>query len=213
MGRTSKNTRDRIVAAAVELFSAQGYEATGMAQILQQAKANSGSFYFFFKSKEELLHAVLDWHLENLEAILLRPVYEQTGDPIERVFVLLENYRQKILMTNFSFVCPIGRLALEIDPAKREVHDKIANNFRAWTAAVRACLEEADGRLPQETNLDELSQMVLTVMEGGAMQARAQREIEPYDSSVQQLRNYFRQLEETARGTRQGSEKHKRKST
>lgn len=58
--RAANSTRNRIILTAFELFYAQGYAATGMADILKKARANSGSFYFFFESKEKLLDAVLD---------------------------------------------------------------------------------------------------------------------------------------------------------
>jgi TetR/AcrR family transcriptional repressor of nem operon len=200
--KATNSTRDRIILAAVELFYAQGYAATGMADILRKANANSGSFYFFFKSKEELLDAVLDWYLMNLEPILIKPLYERTNDPIERIFLLLDDYRQKIVITDFAFTCPIGRLALEIDPAKRNIHQKIAANFNGWTAAVRKCLDEAADRLPASADREQLAQLVLTVMEGGVMQSRAQHDIQPFDASVAQLRNYFASLQEIAAGPR-----------
>jgi len=184
--------------AAVELFYAHGYAATGMADILRKARANSGSFYFFFKSKEDLLHAVLDWYLENLEPILIRPLYERSDDPIERVFLLLDDYRRKILMTEFEFTCPIGRLALEIDTTKKKIHQKIASNFSGWTDAVRKCLEDAGDRLPAAADRGQLAQLVLTVMEGGVMQSRAHHDIRPFDASVEQLRKYFGSLQELA---------------
>jgi TetR/AcrR family transcriptional repressor of nem operon len=192
------SSQERIIEAAVWLFYANGYSATGVAEILKKAKVNSGSFYFFFKSKEELLMAVLDWYLENLEPILIRPVYEGTDDPIERVFALLDGYRQKILMTEFDFTCPIGRLALEIDPARTQVHAKIAANFRGWTEAVHRCLEDAGERLPRGTDTEALAKFVLTVMEGGVMQSRSHKSIVPFDASVEQLRQYFRYLEQSA---------------
>src|ERR1700756_183196 len=129
MTSQKSSSRDRIIEAAVWLFYGNGYNATGVAEILKKAKVNSGSFYFFFKSKEELLMAVLDWYLENLEPILIRPIYEATNDPIERIFELLEGYKRRILATEFDYTCPIGRLALEIDPSRRDVHAKIAANF------------------------------------------------------------------------------------
>jgi TetR/AcrR family transcriptional regulator, transcriptional repressor for nem operon len=196
--RTPSNTRERIILAAVELFYTNGYEATGMAQILKKSRANSGSFYFFFKSKEELLDAVLDWYLANLKPIVLEPVYRVTQDPIERIFGLLDAYRGKIVATDFTFTCPIGRLALEIDPARRKIHSKIAANFSAWTAAVRHSLETAASRFPAGTDFDQLAQLVLTVMEGGVMQARAHRSIVPFDSSVAQLRHHIDQLQKLA---------------
>lgn len=198
MPRHASTTRDRIILAAVELFYSQGYEATGMAQILKTSRANSGSFYFFFKSKEHLLDAVLDWYLANLEPIILRPVYAASQDPIERIFLLLDGYRQKILMTGFTFTCPIGRLALEIDPGRRTIHNKIAANFDGWTAAVRQCFRDAAHRFPTGVDFDQLAQFVLTVMEGGVMQARAHRSIAPFDDSVQQLHHHLDQLQKLA---------------
>jgi TetR/AcrR family transcriptional regulator, transcriptional repressor for nem operon len=195
MPRPASTTRERIILAAVELFYSHGYEATGMAEILKKSRANSGSFYFFFKSKEQLLDAVLDWYLANLEPILLRPVYAASDDPIERIFLLLDGYRQKILMTNFAFTCPIGRLALEIDPGRRQIHNKIAANFDGWTDAVRQCLRDAAARFPDDTDFDRIAQFVLTVMEGGVMQARAHRSIAPFDNSVQQLRHHIDRLQ------------------
>jgi TetR/AcrR family transcriptional repressor of nem operon len=207
--KTSNSTRDRIILAAVELFYAQGYSATGMADILKKANANSGSFYFFFKSKEELLDAVLDWYLANLEPILIKPLYERTNDPIERIFLLLDDYRQKILTTDFAFTCPIGRLALEIDPTKRNIHAKIAANFNGWTAAVRKCLDDAADRFPASADREQLAQLVLTVMEGGVMQSRAQRAIQPFDASVAQLRTYFNTLLAGSRPTSRITIRHK----
>ncbi|HLX82924.1 MAG TPA: TetR/AcrR family transcriptional regulator [Terriglobales bacterium] len=198
MVRPASTTRDRIILAAVELFYTQGYEATGMAQILRKSKANSGSFYFFFESKEHLLDAVLDWYLANLEPIIVRPAYAASADPIERIFALLDGYRQKIVITDFTFTCPIGRLALEIDPARRKIHEKIAANFDGWTAAVRQCLRDAADRFPDGTDFDQFAQFVLTVMEGGVMQARAHRSIVPFDNSVEQLRRHLDQLQELA---------------
>src|SRR3954462_13740021 len=120
------DTRERIVQAAIELFYEHGYAATGMAEILKRARANSGSFYFSFRSKEELLLAVLDWYQKNLDPVLIARVREQTNDPIEQIFALLGLYRQNILFTDFGFGCPLGRLALEIDKDRRKVHAAIA---------------------------------------------------------------------------------------
>ena len=53
-------TRERILKAATDLFLEKGYEASGMAEILHRANVNSGSFYYFFRSKEDLLGAVLE---------------------------------------------------------------------------------------------------------------------------------------------------------
>jgi AcrR family transcriptional regulator len=51
--------RARIVAAAQQLFAAQGYEATSMQQVVQEAGTSIGNCYFYFHNKDELLKAVM----------------------------------------------------------------------------------------------------------------------------------------------------------
>jgi TetR/AcrR family transcriptional regulator, transcriptional repressor for nem operon len=189
-----KTTQDRIVEAALYLFWLQGYTATGIAEILERAQANAGSFYYFFKAKEELLLAVLQLYLTQLEPVIVQPVLSEFEDPIERVFGILHFYRRNLLATGCTYGCPIGRLALEIPEEQFRVHKRLADNFDGWTAAVEKCLEDAKERFPAQTNLKTLSKFVLTVMEGGVMQARAHREIGPFDASVEHLREYFRLL-------------------
>ena len=198
--RDGNQTRQRLIEAALYLFWLQGYAATGVAEILTRAKANAGSFYYFFKTKEELLLAVLELYIQTLQPIVVGPVLGEIADPIERVFGILEFYRRNLLATGCSYGCPIGRLALEIPEEQFRVHKRLADNFDGWTAAVEKCLEDAGDRLPAGTNLKTLSQFVLTVMEGGVMQARAHREIGPFDASVEHLRGYFQLLAEQSGG-------------
>lgn len=186
-----QSTRQRIVDAALYLFWLQGYAATGIAEILERAKANAGSFYYCFKTKEELLLAVLELYIKTLLPVVVEPVLCEVQDPVERVFGILGFYRKNLLATGCTYGCPIGRLALEIPEEQFRVHKRLADNFDGWTAAVEKCLEGARERLPVGLNLKTLSKFVLTVMEGGVMQARAHRAIEPFDASVEHLRGYF----------------------
>jgi len=192
--KVGENTRFRIVEAARELFWCQGYEATGLKNILAKAEANSGSLYYFFKSKDDLLLAVLDWYLDNLDPQVLQPAFAKTIDPIERIFALMAGYRVLLESTGCTKGCPIGNLALEVDhkPVARE---KIARNFSNWRRAIEGCLNAAINRLPPDVDAKRLAQFVLTVMEGGVMQARAYRSLDPFDNAVVQLRDYFARLQ------------------
>jgi AcrR family transcriptional regulator len=183
--------RELLLDAARYLFWEKGYAATGVAELLHRAGVNSGSFYHVFASKEALLLAVLDDYLEGLAPAILQPAFARSRDPIERIFAILEGYRGSLVATGCQYGCPIGRLALEIEAENLPVHQRIAANFTAWTTAVRGCLEAARHRLPPQCDLDGLATLVLTTMEGGVMQARSFRRMEPFDQSVAQLRNYF----------------------
>lgn len=187
-------TRDRLVATAADLFWRNGYHPTGIAQILDAAGVLRGSLYHFFPTKEDLLIATLEWRLAALRPIVIQPVLDRIDDPVERVFGVLDGYRQLLLLGEFRLGCPIGNLALELDESHPRVRKLLAANFANWCDAVRDCLAPASGRFPAGTDLGRLIDFCLTVMEGAVMLARTHRSIEPYDSAVTTLRDYFERL-------------------
>lgn len=196
--KRSKDSRAALLDAAVQIFWEKGFAVTNLREIAQRANVSMGSMYFWFRTKDDLLVAALDRLSEMLYPALLAPAWEKVTDPLERIFALLGRYREAILATNFAYGCPVGRLAVEISPGMVEAHGKIAANFEGWSRAVRECLVAAGDRIPKGTDLTALSRFVLTVMEGGVMQARSYRSIEPFDQSVAQLRDYINRLMEQA---------------
>lgn len=188
------DTRDKLVEAARTLFWEQGYSATGIAQILKAAGVNSGSLYHFFPTKEDLLLAVLEWYLANLETMVVGPVKARVQDPIERVFGILDHYRKLLVATDYTKGCPIGNLSLELSDHYPAVRKLLAENFRQWQAAVQQFLDDAAGRLPDGTNTAALATFVLITMEGTVMLCRAERSLQPYHDAVDQLRDYFDRL-------------------
>jgi TetR/AcrR family transcriptional repressor of nem operon len=186
--------RDRIIDAALALFYENGYHPTGLADICRRAGVNAGSLYYFFKTKRQVLLAVLDRYVELLRPAVMDPAFAGVDDPVERIFSVLARYRENLLMARFNYGCPIGNLALEVADEMPDAREKIALNFANWCRAIEECLDEAAERLPTDLDRPRLARFVLTTMEGGLMQCRAHRRIEPYDDAVAQLRDYFDRL-------------------
>jgi AcrR family transcriptional regulator len=188
------DTRSRLIEASMILFLRHGYNATGIKQILKEADANSGSLYHYFPTKEDLLLGVLDRYVDLLWPIVIQPVFDRITDPIERIFGVLDGYRRMLLYTECKQGCPIGNLALELSDTHNNVRELVALNFTNWKKAIERCLEEARDRLPDHVDQEQLASFVLTVMEGGVMQARAYRTLEPFESNIALLRDYFDRL-------------------
>lgn len=199
MSAETPETKRRIVEVAFRLFHEQGYHATSIATILREAGVNSGSLYYFFASKEQLLLGVLEWALGALRPQVMDSVEAKTADPIERIFALLEQYRDGMKLFGCRMGCPIGNLALEVADDHPEARQLIHQNFANWAAVVKGWLDDAGERLPATCNREQLSRMVLTVMEGAIMQARAAGNLQPFDDSVAQFRAYLESLQREAR--------------
>jgi TetR/AcrR family transcriptional regulator, transcriptional repressor for nem operon len=194
VSKPQPSTRERLVNSARYLFWARGFAGTSMAELLAHAEVNSGSFYHFFDSKEALLREVLEGYLRLLRPMVVDPAFATVREPVERIFAILAGYRERILATACQYGCPLGRLALEIDPENAPAHDLIARNFQGWIDAVRECIEDMKPSLPPETDTAALATYVLVVMEGGVMLSRSYRSVDPFDRAVAQLREHFRLL-------------------
>lgn len=186
-------TRDRIVETAERLFSQHGYEFTTLAQIRKLARANSGSLHYFFPSKEAILAAVLE-RQKSLLGPQFESVDQELSDPIERIFAILGVYRNGLRETDFRLGCPVGNLALEVCNNHPKARPLIVENFQVWHGRIEGLIIEASDRLPAKTKPGHLAMHVLATMEGGVMLARAYRSLEPFDQSVNQLKDYFDHL-------------------
>ena len=189
-----KKTRQRIVEAAMELFWLKGFNSTSIADILSRSQVNSGSLYYFFPGKQDLLIAVLEAYRDGIGPMLLEPAWGGLDDPIDKLFGLLGSYRRALIDTECEYGCPIGSIALELHEPDLAVRQLLAANFDAWVGAVEECLADAADRFPSGTDLRAVAELALNVMEGGVMQARTYRDVAYFDRAVGQLRNHINLL-------------------
>jgi TetR/AcrR family transcriptional repressor of nem operon len=194
-------TRERILRTAFQLFHEQGFHATGVATISREADVNPGSLYHFFESKDKLLLQVLEFAIGYLSPAVMEPVERQTRDPIERVFALLDRYRNGMVRHGCRMGCPIGNLALEVSDGDPDARRLIHQNFENWARHVESWLAAAAERLPPDLDRGRFARFILTVMEGGLMQARAANDLKPFDESVAVLREHLDLLMLRARKT------------
>lgn len=128
-----KKTCDQIVEAADQLFYRQGYEHTSFADIADAVGISRGNFYYHFKSKDEILDAVIAARLANTEAML--ELWEREGrHPADRIRSFIH-----IMITNRAeierFGCPVGTLCSELaklNHDSRAEANKLFALFRAW---------------------------------------------------------------------------------
>lgn len=126
-------TRQQIVKAADELFYQQGFEHTSFSDISKVVNISRGNFYHHFKTKDEILDAVIKIRLEKTEGML--SAWEEEGaTPKERIKSYI-----KILLTNWSMIkdygCPVGTLCTELaklNHASRPEANKVFTLFRVW---------------------------------------------------------------------------------
>jgi len=110
-GRPGK--RERLIAAACEVMYAQGVEKTTLADIAAAAGIPLGNVYYYFKTKNDLLQAVIEAHLHEI-GVILAAIEAAHATPRERLKALFGALAdQSALIARQG--CPHGSLCLELD--------------------------------------------------------------------------------------------------
>ena len=110
----NKPPRERIVYVASKLFHQQGYNATGINEIIEKAKVAKASFYQHFKSKENLALEYLEVRHKTWFEGLKRFTEEKTT-PKEKVLSAFDYLEQMNEKENFRGCCFLNMLS-EIQP-------------------------------------------------------------------------------------------------
>lgn len=166
---TDSTTRERIVAAADEIFYETGYEHSSFADIARRVGISRGNFYYHFKSKDEILDAVIRLRLANTGRMLAE--WENDEDPaarIRRFIDMLIANRAKIML----YGCPVGTLCNELaklDHLARTQAGAIFALFRDW-------LSREFVRLDRSADADALAMQLLARSQGVATLASAFRD-------------------------------------
>ncbi len=84
--KNSRNTKGRIIAAAWKLFYEQGYEETTVEDIVFESETSKGSFYHYFKGKDELMGTLATVFDEKYEELM--EVMDPTLDAMEKLIYL-----------------------------------------------------------------------------------------------------------------------------
>ncbi|MEJ2178958.1 MAG: TetR/AcrR family transcriptional regulator [Gammaproteobacteria bacterium] len=121
MGQKADTLRQRIVAEADQLFYEQGYENTSFSDIADAVGISRGNFYYHFKTKDEILNAVIATRVSDIEAMLNQWTAEYP-DPRQRILHyidILTNNQENIKQHG----CPIGTLCTELAKLHHEMRE------------------------------------------------------------------------------------------
>jgi AcrR family transcriptional regulator len=159
---SNPTTRDHIIQAADRLFYRQGYEHTSFSDIANVVQISRGNFYFHFKTKDEILDAVIHRRLADTRAMLDR--WEIEGkQPADRIRSFI-----RILITNRADIkrygCPVGTLCTELAKlthAAQPEANELFTLFRTW-------LRRQFVLLGREADADTLAMHILARSQGVA---------------------------------------------
>ena len=178
---TRPSTRDHLIDVGVALMHQNGYNATGLKEILAKAEVPKGSFYHHFASKEDFASAVLELYATRETQHCIAVFGDTRLTPIKR----LRKYFNDLIRTAGQkgpiSGCLLGRLSLEVPDQSEILASQLSSLFAAWQKGVAQVLQLAVDahELPATTNVPSLAGFILNSWEGAQVRAEADRSDDP----------------------------------
>lgn len=186
-GETTLKTRDRILQAAEDLFYRQGYQATVVNQIIEEAGVSKPTFYAHFPSKEELC-AVYLREMRKRDMEMYRDLIRQEADPVKRFMTPIMGVREHMVTSSYRG-CGYFNMLVEVvdrkNPIVREV-EFFTESFREMLRDVTAQLV-ASGPAYARLNVNEVADDYYVIIGGAIMVSQEYHAEWPLDSAVRQV--------------------------
>ena len=190
------NTREEIIRKGAELIHAQGFNATGLQQILQAAGIPKGSFYFYFKSKEDFGLEIIDYFSKIINGIFMRYLSDKKTPPLKRLEKLLDFYEAAFQKSGYALGCPIGNLSLELADTNERLRVHLGGVIETLIAQIELCLQEAkrDKSIPASLNTADTARFIFHGFEGAVLHMKVVKSIEPFRSFRSYLTGHFKNI-------------------
>lgn len=173
----------------MELFAAQGYNATGIEAVLKLAGVPKGSFYHYFGSKEEFGLAVIEEFSGRFLARLDVFLSDGTTTPLNRLRIFLERGLQRLSEHECSVGCLVGDLGQEVAARSERLRSRLDQILLSWRERFATCLREAQqaGELPHSLDPHTIAGFILSGWEGAVLSAKVRRSPQPVREFIDTL--------------------------
>lgn len=188
------STRQRIIASAAELFHRQGLHATSVDAILAHADAGKGQFYHYFKSKDELIHAVVEDFYQRLCKKELPLRYDiDTWDDLAAFFDVFIGIQKS---TNCERGCPMATIGYELTKEQELIRQDIHLTFEYTKNILVGFFQrmQARGDLRSDVEPVELADFCYSIMQGGLITAKIKKSTISFEHSVAHTIRYLKSL-------------------
>ena len=155
--------RERLVTSAADLLHRQGVQATTLAQIAQAADVPPGNVYYYFKTRDELVHAVIESQMQAVRALLAS--LDARATPTARLKGVAQSWTRNGPMV-VEHGCPLGGLSYELNKHGGALSDDAARPLRELLEWVERQFRELGQR-----NARALAVTFLGAIQGAALLA------------------------------------------
>jgi len=186
-------TKDRILEAGAEIIHQKGYNHTGIQEILSAANVPKGSFYNYFKNKEDFGLQIIDRFQCHFDQMAKNILEDTSITPRRRIDRFLNASMDHFQSTDYTGGCPIGNLAQEMGDLSPAFRNKLKQAIDMMVDAYTRVLVEAQAAAEISENLDvnETAYFIVAGWHGAIIQMKLTKNPAPLETHRKFIFDYI----------------------
>lgn len=186
-------TIDNILEIGTDLILKNGYNNVGLNKILETANIPKGSFYHYFKNKEDFGIQVIKYYSEKSLAFLGNYLNDTSKNPKERILSFFEDMQDDYISKEYREGCLLGNCSLELSDVSEAFSNSIANELDRWQNSFVVCIQEGQdqGIIKTHENAQVLSDFILSSWEGALLRMKSSKNSDALNTFINYLKNYI----------------------
>ncbi|HEX5371929.1 MAG TPA: TetR family transcriptional regulator C-terminal domain-containing protein [Aquabacterium sp.] len=194
MARTADKTDipRRLTDAGYALFTQNGYNATGIQQITDQAGVPKGSFYNHFDSKEAFAGQIIRHYAEWVDQSWQSCLQDAPADPLDTIRHLFG----KFIRHHEQAVCPgclVGNFAAEVSESSESCRAALSAVMDTWRERLAVLIRQAQqaGRVRQDLDALTLAGFFWDAWEGALLRMKVEHDSRPLKEALSLMLDKF----------------------
>ena len=183
--KSSADMRQHLIDIAKSLMAEKGYTAVGLAELVAAAGVPKGSFYYYFKSKDEFGQALLDdyfsTYLQTVDGLLAGP-----GTARERLLAYFRHWTHTQASAAPEGKCLVVKLGAEVCDLSVDMGAVLQQGTGAVLARLTLCVEagHSDGSLAAAMPARVLAESLYQLWLGASLLVKVAKSGEPFDTAM-----------------------------
>jgi TetR/AcrR family transcriptional repressor of nem operon len=192
---TKQDTRQVILQNGAKIIHSKGFINTGIKDILDASGVPKGSFYFYFKSKEDFGVALVDYYAEAISGMVAGYLTDTSRTPLERLDHFITESARFYEHNRFAGGCPIGNMSQEMSNLSEPIRLKLQAAFSQIRSVMQQCITEAWelGQINKDLDPEALAVFTMNGLEGALIDMKVSKSTRPLDIFKNILLDFIKQ--------------------
>jgi len=190
------DTKRKLLDAAMRLMLRQGFTATTVDQVCSEAGLTKGSFFHYFKSKDQIGQAAVSYFSCCQQEATDKAPFNQLEDPLDSILGMLDFFAEKATDPNGPKACLVGNLAQELAQTHPAIRGCCEESFNHWTKGIASLLRAAKEKHQPSSDFepDSVATMMLSLIQGSLVVAKARQNPDVLVQNVKHFRSFIESL-------------------